>query len=415
MRTWQVGAGSQTSESTRVAPSGRRDFLKAALGAATTPLIASLLGCAARPSSVSAARSAEATAAGSNARRRLGQLEVSPIGLGCMNIAWGFGPPINKSEAVRLLRRAADLGVTYFDSAEVYGPNVSEQYVGEALGAVRQRVVIASKFGFKIEGGKIAGLDSRPEHIREVVEGSLRRLRTDYIDLLYQHRIDPSVPIEDVAGTVKALIAEGKVRALGLSEVGAATLRRAHAEQPVAAVQNEYSIWTRDPEGEVLAACEELGVGLVAWGPLGKGYLTGTVPSTATFRPEDLRSTMPRFTQEAMAANRPVIALLSRVAERTQATPGQVALAWLLAKKPWIVPIPGTTRVSHLDENVRAMELELSASDMQEIEQGFAAITIHGSRSSDAVLALIDDGAKLGTSSKGGHGLSRLRGTGGTP
>lgn len=211
---------------------------------------------------------------------------------------------------------------------------------------------------------------------------------------------------------MKALIAEGKVRAFGLSEVGAATLRRAQAEQPVAAVQNEYSIWTRDPEGEVLAACEELGVGLVAWGPLGKGYLTGTVPSTATFRPEDLRSTMPRFTQEAMEANRPVIALLTRVAERKQVTPGQVALAWLLANKPWIVPIPGTTRISHLEENVQAMALELPANDMQEIDRGFAAITVHGARSSDAVLKLIDDGAKLGTSSRGGHGLSRLRGTG---
>jgi len=323
-----------------------------------------------------------------------------------MNVAWGFGPPIEKTEAVRLIRRAFDLGVTYFDSAEVYGPYISEEYVGEALATVRDRAVIASKFGFKIEGGKIAGLDSRPEHIREVVEASLRRLRTDRIDLLYQHRVDPNVPIEDVAGTVKELIQAGKVRAFGLSEAGGATIRRAHAEQPVAAVQNEYSIWTRDPEGEVLSTCEALG----AWGPLGKGYLTGRVPSTAPFRADDLRSTMPRFTHEAMAANGPVVELLSRVALQKGVMPGQVALAWLLARKPWIVPIPGTTQVGHLEENLRATDVELTAGDVQAIDAGFAAITVQGARSSEAVLALIDIGAKTGTSSAGGHGLSRLRG-----
>lgn len=385
----------------------RRQFLKAALGIAAMPLLANLQGCASTSKNAALATSG---AAGASGRRRLGALEVAPIGLGCMNMAWGFGPPLDKADALRLLRRAVDLGVTYFDSAEVYGPFISEEFVGEALGDVRQRVIIASKFGFKIEGGKIAGLDSRPEHIREVVEASLRRLRTDYIDLLYQHRIDPTVPIEDVAGTVKALIREGKVRAFGLSEVGAATLRRAHAEQPVSAVQNEYSIWTRDPEGEVLAACEELGAGLVAWSPLGKGYLTGTVPSSARFRADDLRSTMPRFTPEAMEANRPVVELLSRVAQRHGVLPGQLALAWLLARKPWIVPIPGTTRVAHLEENVHAASLVLPAADVEEIDRGLAAISIRGARSSEAVLALIDDGAKFGTSSAGGHGLSRPRG-----
>lgn len=244
-----------------------------------------------------------------------------------------------------------------------------------------------------------------------MTEASLRRLRTDRIDLCYQHRVDPKVPIEDVAGTVKQLIQEGKVRHFGLSEAGGATIRRAHAEQPVTAVQNEYSIWTRDPELEVIPTCEELGIGLVAWGPLGKGYLTGKIPSSTTFRKgSDLRATMPRFTPEAMAANRPVVELLERVGRRKGVRPGQVALAWLLARKPWIVAIPGTTRIGHLEENLGAADAELSAADVQEIEAGFATLTIHGARSSEAVLALIDVGAKVGTSSIGGHGVSPLRG-----
>jgi aryl-alcohol dehydrogenase-like predicted oxidoreductase len=326
-----------------------------------------------------------------------------------MNVAWGFGPPIDKQEAIRVIRRAYDLGVTYFDSAEAYGPFVSEEYVGEALAPVRDRVVIATKFGFKLEGGKIAGLDSRPEHIRDVVEASLRRLRTDHIDLLYQHRVDPKVPIEDVAGTVKQLIHEGKVRHFGLSEAGGATIRRAHAEQPITAVQNEYSLWTRDPEPEVMPTCEELGIGLVAWGPLGKGYLTGTVPSSATFRQDDLRSTSPRFKPDALLANHPVVELLERVGRRKGAKPGQVALAWLLARKPWIVPIPGTTKTGHVEENVAAVNTELTPADVQELEAGFASIRIQGARAGDAVLALIDTGSRLGTSSVGGHGLSPLR------
>lgn len=343
-------------------------------------------------------------------RRKLGTLEVSAIGLGCMNVAWGFGPPIDKRDAVKLIRHAYDRGVTYFDSAEVYGPFLSEEFVGEALASVRNNVVIASKFGFDIgPSGEIRGLDSRPEHIRKVVEASLKRLKTDRIDLLYQHRVDPRVPIEDVAGTVKDLIKEGKVLHFGLSEAGGATIRRAHKEQTVSAIQNEYSIWTRDPEGEVIPTCEELGIGLVAWGPLGKGYLTGAIPSSATFVKTDLRSTMPRFTREAMEANRPVVNLIARVAERKGVKNSQIALAWLLARKPWIVPIPGTTRMNHLDEDVAAADIKLSEAEMREIETGFAKLTIQGARSSEAVLGLIDLGARLGTSSKGTYGLSPLR------
>lgn len=345
-----------------------------------------------------------------NSRRKLGALEVSSIGLGCMNVAWGFGGPIDKRDAVKLIRHAYYRGVTYFDSAEVYGPFLSEEFVGEALAAVRNNVVIASKFGFDIDpAGNIRGLDSRPEQIRKVVEESLKRLKTDRIDLLYQHRVDPKIPIEDVAGTVKDLIKEGKVLHFGLSEAGGATIRRAHKEQTVSAIQNEYSIWTRDPEGEVIQTCEELGIGLVAWGPLGKGYLAGTIPFSATFVKTDLRSTMPRFTQEAMEANMPVIKLIERVAERKGVKNSQIALAWLLARKPWIVPIPGTTKISHLDEDIAAADIKLSEAEMQEIETGFAKLTIQGARSSEAVLGLIDVGARLGTSSKGTHGISPLR------
>lgn len=345
-----------------------------------------------------------------SSRRKLGSLEVSSIGLGCMNVAWGFGGPIDKKDAVKLIRHACDRGVTYFDSAEVYGPFLSEEFVGEALASVRNKVVIASKFGFDIDpSGNIRGLDSRPEQIRKVVEASLKRLKTDRIDLLYQHRVDPKIPIEDVAGTVKDLIKEGKVLHFGLSEAGGATIRRAHNEQKVSAIQNEYSIWTRDPEVEVIQTCEELGIGLVAWGPLGKGYLAGTIPSSATFVKTDLRSTMPRFTHEAMEANKPVIKLIERVAERKGVKNSQIALAWLLARKPWIVPIPGTTKISHLDEDTAAADIKLSEAEMQEIETGFAKLTIQGARSSAAVLGLIDVGARLGTSSKSTHGISPLR------
>lgn len=377
---------------------GRRDFLTASMALAATAMLPGM----------AAARPAEAVNA--IPRRKLGALEVSAIGLGCMNLAWGFGPPMDRRAAVRLVREAYEQGVTMFDSAEVYGPFISEEVVGEALAPVRDRVVIVSKFGFDIgPAGNIQGLDSRPAHIRQVVDASLRRLRTDVIDLLYQHRVDPQVPIEDVAGTVKQLIREGKVRHFGLSEAGGATIRRAHAEQPVAAIQNEYSLWTRDPEEEVLPVCEELGIGLVAWGPLGKGYLTGAIPPSATFGKDDLRSTMPRFTPEAMVANRPVVALLEGVASRKGVLPGQIALAWLLAHKPFIVPIPGTTRIAHLKENIAAANVALSDADVREIETGFAAIKVRGERSGTAVMALIDDGARAGTSSIGGHGRSPLR------
>jgi len=390
--------------------STRRAFLKGAAAAvAAAPLLSGIASCASTP------RREQSTAGrtlSASRRRRLGSLEVSSIGLGCMNVAWGFGPPIDRQDAIRLVRAAYDRGVTFFDTAEAYGPFLSEEIVGEALASVRDQVVIASKFGFDIApSGELRGLDSRPAHIREVVDASLKRLRTDRIDLLYQHRVDPKIPIEDVAGTVKDLIKEGKARHFGLSEAGGATIRRAHAEQPVTAVQNEYSVWTRDPEHEVMPTCEELGIGLVAWGPLGKGYLTGKIPSTATFQKgSDLRATMPRFTPEGLAANRPVVELLERVARRKGVQPGQVALAWLLARKPWIVPIPGTTKLAHLEEDLGAVDAELDAADVQEIDDGFAALTIHGARSSEAVLALIDVGSKLGTSSAGGHGVSPLRG-----
>lgn len=376
----------------------RREFITAGLIAAASMMLPRI------------AVSAPATQPMMSARRKLGTLEVSSIGLGCMNVVWGFGPPIDKRDAVKLIRHAYDRGVTYFDSAEVYGPFLSEELVGEALASVRNKVVIASKFGFDIgPSGEIRGLNSRPEQIRKVVEASLKRLRTDRIDLLYQHRVDPKVPIEDVAGTVKDLIKEGKVLHFGLSEAGGATIRRAHKEQTVSAIQNEYSIWTRDPEGEVIPTCEELGIGLVAWGPLGKGYLAGTIPSSSTFVKTDLRSTMPRFTHEAMEANRPVVNLLERVAQRKGVKTGQIALAWLFARKPWIVPIPGTTKINHLDENIDAANVKLSEADAQDIETGFAKLTIQGARSSEAVLALIDVGAKIGTSSKGTYGISPLR------
>lgn len=340
--------------------------------------------------------------------RRLGPLEVSALGLGCMNMVWAYGPPVDKSHAISVIRAAYERGVTFFDTAEIYGPFTDEEYVGEALSPFRDKVVIATKFGFDIDPDtrRINGLNSRPEHIKRVVEASLRRLRTDRIDLLYQHRVDPNVPIEDVAGAVKDLIREGKVKHFGLSEAGGATIRRAHAVQPVAAVQNEYPVWTRDPEHEVLPTCEELGIGFVPWSPLGMGYLTGKVTPSATFPAGDLRGMFPRFTPEALGANRPVVELLERVGRRKGATPGQVALAWLLALKPWIVPIPGTTKLNHLEENLGALKVELTAADVKEIEDGFAKIRVQGARTTEQLLAQSDIGAKLGTSSAGGQGMS---------
>jgi aryl-alcohol dehydrogenase-like predicted oxidoreductase len=345
-------------------------------------------------------------------RRKLGgKLEVSALGLGCMNLAWAYGPPTDRQHAIKVIRAAYERGVTFFDTAEVYGPFLSEEMVGEALAPVRDRVVIATKFGFEVDPvtKQRRGLNSRPDYIKRVAEGCLERLRTDTIDLFYQHRVDPNVPIEDVAGAVKDLIAEGKVRHFGLSEAGGATIRRAHAVLPVTAVQNEYSVWTRDPEHEVLPTCEKLGIGFVPWSPLGMGYLTGAITPSTTFDPaSDLRAGFPRFTPEARRANRPVVELLQRVGRRRDATSGQVALAWLLAKKPWIVPIPGTTKLNHLEENLGALKVQLSAEDVKEIDDGFASIQVQGARAPEALLKAHDIGANLGTSSAGGDGMSPL-------
>jgi aryl-alcohol dehydrogenase-like predicted oxidoreductase len=325
-----------------------------------------------------------------------------------MNFVWAYGPPVDRRQALSVIRAAYDRGVTFFDTAEIYGPFTSEEIVGEALASVRDQVVIATKFGFNVDPDtrQISGLNSRPEHVSKVVEASLRRLRTDRIDLLYQHRVDPNVPIEDVAGAVKELIQAGKVKHFGLSEAGGTTIRRAHAVQPVAAVQNEYSVWTRDPEHEVLPTCEELGIGFVPWSPLGMGYLTGKLTPSTTFPAGDLRGMFPRFTPEAMSANRPVVELLERVGRRKGATPGQVALAWLIAQKPWVVPIPGTTKPNHLEENLGARNFGLDAADVKEIEDGFKQIRVQGARTTEQLLAQSDVGAKLGTSSAGGHGNS---------
>lgn len=317
-------------------------------------------------------------------KRKLGKsgLEVSALGLGCMGMSFGYGPPKDRQEMIELLRSAVERGVTFFDTAEVYGPFTNEELVGEALSPFRGRVVIATKFGFKLDPatGKQVGLDSRPGHIREVAEASLGRLRVDAIDLFYQHRVDPEVPIEDVAGAVRDLIREGKVKHFGLSEAGAQTIRRAHAVQPVAAVQSEYSLWWRGPEAEVLPTLEELGIGFVPFGPLGKGFLTGKIDENTTFDSTDFRNVIPRFTPEARKANQAMIDLLSRVAKRKKATPAQIALAWLLARKPWIVPIPGTTKPERLNENLGAAAVELTPDDLREIESASSKITVQGAR-----------------------------------
>ena len=316
--------------------------------------------------------------------RELGRsgLRVSALGLGCMGLTSSYGTPPARGEAADLLRAAVERGVTFFDTAEVYGPFINEELVGEALAPVREQVAIATKFGFRIGG---SGTDSRPEHIREVAEASLKRLRTDVIDLFYQHRVDPAVPIEDVAGTVGELIREGKVRHFGLSEAGAGTIRRAHAVQPVTAVQSEYSLWTRNPEAEVLPVLEELGIGFVPFSPLGRGFLTGRMGSTTEFDPKDFRTALPRFKPDALAANQALVDLLETVASIKGATPAQVALAWLLARKPWIVPIPGTTKLHRLEENLGAVELDLSAEDLRGIEEAAARIPVEGARYPEAM------------------------------
>jgi len=324
-------------------------------------------------------------------KRKLGKLEVSELGFGCMSISANYGPPAPKDQGIKVIRAAHEKGVTFFDTAEVYGPYTSEELVGEALAPFRDKVVIASKFGFAIDG--TIGLNSRPEHIKKVAEASLKRLRTDRIDLYYQHRVDPEVPIEDVAGAIKDLISEGKVLHFGLSEPSARTIRRAHAVQPVTAIQSEYSLWTRDPEQNgVLKACEEVGIGFVPWGPLGEGYLTGKIDArTKLDTKTDLRSEFPRFTSETLAANKPVVDLLGRIAERKKVTPAQIALAWLLAQKPWIVPIPGTRRMDHLEENLGAINVQLTSADLREIETEFSQIKVQGERMSERHMHQIDE------------------------
>jgi len=316
-------------------------------------------------------------------KRTLGKsnLEVSALGLGCMGMSFSYGPAADKQEMIRLLRSAVERGITFFDTAEAYGPFTNEELVGEALSPFREHVVIATKFGFKLgPKGEQMGLDSRPEHIKQVVEGSLKRLKVDAIDLFYQHRVDPDVPIEDVAGAVQDLIQEGKVRHFGLSEAGVQTIRRAHAVQPVTALKSEYSLWWRNPEAEVLPTLEELGIGFVPFSPLGKGFLTGKINEHTTFDSSDFRNIVPRFTPEARKANQALVDLLSRVAERKKATPAQIALAWLLAQKPWIVPIPGTTKLSRLEENIGAVAVELMGDDLREIESAASKITVQGAR-----------------------------------
>lgn len=314
-------------------------------------------------------------------KRKLGDLEVSALGLGCMGMSFGYGPPKDKQEMISLIRTAVERGITLFDTAEVYGPFTNEELVGEAVAPVRDRVVIATKFGFKLgPNGEQIGVDSRPEHVKEVAEASLKRLNTDRIDLFYQHRVDPDVPIEDVAGAIKDLIQQGKVRHWGLSEAGVQTVRRAHAVQPVAALQSEYSLWHRAPEAETLPALEELGIGFVPFSPLGRGFLTGKIDENTTFDSSDFRNKVPRFTPEARKANQALVDLLAQTAARKNATPAQIALAWLLAQKPWIVPIPGTTKLSRLEENIGAVEVELTAEDLREIDRAASEITVQGAR-----------------------------------
>ena len=318
-------------------------------------------------------------------KRKLGKtnLEVSAIGLGCMGMSWSYGPAKDKKEMIALLHAAVERGVTFFDTAEVYGPLTNEELVGEALAPIRHKLVIATKFGWKPASDGEARwslLDSRPEHIRQVVEGSLKRLNVDVIDLYYQHRVDPQVPIEDVAGAVGDLIHEGKVKHFGLSEAAAKTIRRAHAVQPVTAVQSEYSIWFRNPEKEILPTLEELGIGFVPYSPLGKGFLTGKIDQNAKFDSSDFRSILPRFTPEALKANQALVELLQKIAQSKKATPGQIALAWLLAQKPWIVPIPGTTKLHRLEENIGAATVELTSDDLRNIEAAASKINVHGAR-----------------------------------
>jgi aryl-alcohol dehydrogenase-like predicted oxidoreductase len=346
-------------------------------------------------------------------KRKLGSLEVTELGFGCMNIAWAYGNPPTKENAMKLIRSAYDSGIRFFDTAEIYGPHISELTIGEALRGLRKDVVIASKIGFDIDfqtAQMKGGLNSRPEHIKQAVDFMLKRLQTDYIDLLYQHRVDPQVPIEDVAGTMADLIKEGKIRHYGLSEAGAATIRRAHIEHPVTAIQNEYSFWTRDPEAEILPVCEELNIGFVPWSPLGMGYLTGKVKANYQFAESDIRHTQkfPRFTTEALKKNYAIVDLLEGVGDRYAATSGQIALSWLLAKKPFIVPIPGTRLIPHLKENLGAVIVKLTTKDLNELEEGYKEIGVIGDRVPANLKESHDIGTSLGSTSKGTIGKTPL-------
>lgn len=323
--------------------------------------------------------------------RQLGRsgLEVSALGMGAMNLSFGTGRAVDDTTGINVIHAAVERGITFFDTAEAYGPYINEQLVGKALQPYRDKVIIATKFGFRLENGAITGVDSRPGNIRAVAEASLKSLKTDYIDLFYQHRVDPNIPIEDVAGTLKDLIQEGKIRHYGLSEAGVETIRRAHAIHPVTAVQNQYSLWTREPEAEVLPVCEELGIGFVPWGPLGTGFLTGTIDTTTTFdSATDLRANFPRFTPDAIKANMPFVDMLREIAAKKQATPVQIALAWLLAQKPWIVPIPGMDKVEYIDDNLKSLALTLSSADLFAMEELFSRIPIQGNRLDDGLLSM---------------------------
>jgi aryl-alcohol dehydrogenase-like predicted oxidoreductase len=326
-------------------------------------------------------------------KRKLGKngLEVSALGYGCMGLSHGYGPVTEKQQAISMIRAAFERGVTFFDTAEAYGPYLNEEIVGEALFPMREQVVIATKFGFNFDAeGKMAGLNSKPDHIREYVDGALKRLRTDVIDLLYQHRVDPEVPIEDVAGAVKDLIGQGKVKHFGLSEAGVRTIRRAHAVQPVTALQSEYSLWWREPEQEILPTLEELGIGFVPFSPLGKGFLTGAIKEDTTFGDTDFRKIFPRFNNENLKANQGIVDALGRIAERKHATRAQIALAWLLAQKPWIVPIPGTTKLQRLEENLGGAHIEMSPEDLHQIAEALSKVEIHGARYPERLQATVD-------------------------
>lgn len=368
----------------------RRDFIARTglIGAGLAAGLSSLSACEPRESTQESGKAPD-TAQSKMKARRLGQLEVSALGAGAMSISANYGPPADRNQGIRVLREAHERGVTFFDTSEVYGPHTSEDLVGEALAPFRDEVVIATKFGYDIEAG---GHNSRPEHIKRVVEGSLKRLKTDHIDLYYQHRVDRKVPIEDVAGSVRDLIKEGKVLHFGLSEASARTIRRAHAVQPVSAIQSEYSFMERSPEKNgVLATCEELGIGFVPWGPVGMGYLTGKIDGQTKLDPKtDFRAEFPRFSPELMAANWPIVDLLKRVAEKKSATPSQIALAWLLAQKPWIVPIPGTRNVDHLKENLGGLDVQLTSADLSELETGFSKLKVHGGRMSEKYMQEVE-------------------------